>query len=83
MYDNLYLNSDAKKEEGKVDGIISRLFDYYVKNPDRLPDEYALIRERDGTQQAVCDYVAGMTDNFALELYHELYVPRGWSVVLR
>ena len=83
MYDNLYLNSSAKREEGKVDGIVSRLFDYYVNNPDRLPDEYALIRERDGTQQAVCDYVAGMTDNFALELYHELYVPRGWSIVLR
>ncbi len=82
MYANLYLNSKAKQEEGKVDGIISRLFDYYCKNPDRLPEEYALIRERDGVEQAVCDYIAGMTDNFALETYHELYVPRGWSVVL-
>ena len=82
MYANLYLNSKAKSEEGKVDGIVSRLFDYYMKNPDRLPDEYALIRERDGVEQAVCDYIAGMTDNFALETYHELYVPRGWSVIL-
>jgi dGTPase len=47
-----------------------------------LPDEYGLIRERDGVEQAVCDYIAGMTDNFALETYHELYVPRGWSVIL-
>ena len=82
MYENLYLNPKAKREEGKVDGIISRLFAYYIKNPDRLPEEYALIRERDGVEQAVCDYIAGMTDNFALETYHELYVPRGWSVVL-
>lgn len=82
MYANLYLNSKAKSEEGKVDGIISQLYDYYIKNPDRLPDEYALIRERDGVQRAVCDYIAGMTDNFALETYHELYVPRGWSVIL-
>ncbi len=82
MYAHLYLNPKAKSEESKVDGIISALFDYYVKHPDRLPEEYALTRERDSVEQAVCDYVAGMTDNFALETYHTLYVPRGWSVIL-
>ena len=66
-----------------MDGILSALFDHYVSHPDELPDEYALIRERDGTDRAVCDYVAGMTDNFALETYHRLYIPKGWSVVLR
>ena len=80
MYDYLYLNSEAKVEESKVDGIVSGLFEYYVKNPDKLPDEYALVRERDGTDRAVCDYVAGMTDNFALEMYHEIYIPRGWAI---
>ncbi len=83
MYDYLYLNSKAKTEESKVDGMISALFAYFVKNPDKLPEEYALIRERDGTARAVCDYVAGMTDNFALEMYHELYIPRGWTMVLK
>ena len=38
------------------------------------------MREQDGVQRAVCDYVAGMTDNYALEVYHELFVPRGWVV---
>ncbi len=83
MYEHLYLNPKAKSEESKVGGIITGLFAYFTKNPDRLPEEYALIRERDGVEQAVCDYVAGMTDNFALETYHNLYIPRGWSVVLR
>ncbi|MBQ8684519.1 MAG: deoxyguanosinetriphosphate triphosphohydrolase [Clostridia bacterium] len=83
MYDYLYRNPKAKSEESKVAGMLSALFEYYVKNPDKLPEEYALIRERDGAQRAVGDYVAGMTDNFALEMYHELYIPRGWSVVLR
>ncbi len=83
MYDYLYLNSEAKVEESKVDGMISALFEYYVKNPDKLPSEYALVREQDGTARAVCDYVAGMTDNFALEMYHELYIPRGWTMVLK
>ncbi|MBE6807779.1 MAG: deoxyguanosinetriphosphate triphosphohydrolase [Ruminococcaceae bacterium] len=83
MYDYLYLNSEAKVEEKKVDGMISALFDHFLKNPDKLPEEYALVREQDGTARAVCDYVAGMTDNFALEMYHELYIPRGWAVVLK
>ncbi|MBE6778143.1 MAG: deoxyguanosinetriphosphate triphosphohydrolase [Ruminococcaceae bacterium] len=82
MYDYLYLNSAAKVEESKVDGIVRALFDHYVSHPDELPQEYALIRERDGVNRAVCDYVAGMTDNYALEVYHDLYVPRGWSVIL-
>ena len=83
MYDYLYLDSKAKVEESKVDGIVSALFEYFMKNPDQLPDEYALVRGRDGTDRAVCDYVAGMTDNFALEMYHELYVPRSWAMSLR
>jgi len=80
MYDYLYLDSEAKVEESKVDGIVSALFEYFMKNPDKLPDEYALVRGRDGTDRAVCDYVAGMTDNFALETYHELFVPRSWAM---
>ena len=80
MYDYLYFNPKAKSEESKVDGMITALFEYYVKNPDKLPAEYALIRERDGVDTAVCDYIAGMTDNFALEMYHELYVPRSWTI---
>lgn len=83
MYEYLYLNSEAKVEEKKVDGMVSALFEHFVKHPDKLPEEYALVRERDGTARAVCDYVAGMTDNFALEMYHELYIPRGWAVVLK
>ena len=81
MYDYLYRNPKAKSEESKVGGMLSGLFEHFMHNPDKLPEEYTLIRERDGTQRAVCDYVAGMTDNFALELYQELYIPRGWSVV--
>lgn len=83
MYEYLYLNSKAKVEERKVDGMIYAIFEHFFKNPDQLPEEYALIREQDGTARAVCDYVAGMTDNFALEMYHELYIPRGWTLLLK
>ena len=80
MYEYLYFNPKAKSEESKVDGMLTAIFEYFVKNPDKLPAEYALIRERDGVDTAVCDYIAGMTDNFALEMYHELYIPRSWTI---
>ena len=79
MFDRLYLDSIAKNEEKKVDDFITRLFEYYIKDACRLPQEFLSIAEREGTARAACDYIAGMTDNFALEKYHELFVPRGWS----
>ncbi len=82
MFEYLYTQSAAKTEEYKVDGIIHALFEFYVANPDKLPEECALTREREGVARAVCDYVAGMTDNFALRAYHELFIPRGWSVII-
>ena len=81
MYDHLYLNSKAKSEESKVEGLLTSLFDYYVSHPDALPAEYALIREQDGVQRAVCDYIAGMTDTYALEMHRELFIPRGWAMM--
>ncbi len=80
MFENLYIGSSAKTEETKVDGILSALFHHYAANPDKLPEEYALIRERDGVQRAVCDYIAGMTDNYALQVYQELFIPHGWVI---
>ncbi len=79
MFDRLYLNSIAKNEEKKVDEFVQRLYDYYVADADRLPEEFRVIAARDGVGRAACDYIAGMTDNFALEKYHELFIPRGWS----
>lgn len=83
MFDSLYRNPVAKSEESKVDGLVGRMFQYYVQHPDRLPAEYAEIRESEGIPRAVCDYIAGMTDNYALEVYHALFIPRSWSIELK
>lgn len=80
MFERLYYNSIAKIEEKKVDAFISRLFAYFADNPDRLPPEYHAIGEREGATRAACDYIAGMTDTFAVELYHDLFIPKGWPV---
>ena len=80
MYSDVYLNPLAKSEESKVDGILGGIFDYYMKNPDKLPRELRIIAEKEGTARAVTDYISGMTDGFALEKYNELFIPFAWTV---
>lgn len=78
MYDSLYFNPAAKSEEGKVEVLIKRLFTYFLEHADQLPKEYLKIREEEGLSRAVCDYIAGMTDNYALEIYRSLFIPTSW-----
>ena len=80
MYTEIYVNPKAKSEESKVDGIIEKLFTYYVKDPGRLPEEYAAIALLEGPERAVCDYISGMTDSYAMEKYSELFIPFAWTV---
>lgn len=80
MYSDVYTNPQAKGEESKVDGILSRLYDYYVQNPDKLPEDFRPVIEREGRERAACDYISGMTDGYAMEKYGELFIPFAWTV---
>ena len=80
VYKNIYINMRAKSEETKVFGIISGLFRYYSDNPDKLPEDYACIAEREGLSRAVSDFVSGMTDKYSIYMYGELYIPEAWQV---
>jgi len=80
MYERVYYNPVAKSEESKVKGIIGGIYEYYVSHSDKLPDDYKLIAKRDGLHRAVCDYVAGMTDKYALEVYSNIFIPMAWTV---
>ncbi len=80
MFEAVYHNPIAKGEESKAQDMIARLFEYYRKDPDKLPPDYQDIRMREGVDRAVCDYIAGMTDKYAVEKYCEAYVPMAWSV---
>ena len=80
MFDSVYTNPLAKGEEGKAQDMLRMLFDYYRSNPDELPDDFQSIRAEEGVERAVCDYIAGMTDPFAVERFKELYIPMGWTV---
>ena len=80
MYDAVYRNPTAKGEESKVKGILGGIFEHYMLHPELLPAEYAEIAHADGLQRAVCDYIAGMTDGYAMETYSDIFIPAAWSV---
>jgi len=79
MFESVYRNPNAKGEEGKAKDMLKSLYDHFVKEPDKLPKLYKDIMEKEGKERAVCDYIAGMTDNFAVDLYKELYIPKSWG----
>ena len=80
MFANVYTNPLAKGEEGKAQDMLRRLFDYYRANPDELPEDFQSIRVEEGVDRAVCDYIAGMTDPFAVEQFQKLFIPKGWAI---
>lgn len=80
MFEFVYRNPVAKGEEGKAQDILRRLFDHYRADPDELPGEYQEIRVKEGVDRAVCDYIAGMTDKYAVEQFSRLFIPASWSV---
>lgn len=81
MFANVYTNPICKSEEIKAMDMIKRLYEYFTKNPETLPGEYAVIRDRDGAERAACDYIAGMTDHYAVKTYTNLFVPNSWTML--
>ena len=81
MYQAVYLNEYAKREERKVPHIIHSLFNHF-RNPDYLPDYMKRIAEEEGVETASCDYVAGMTDHYAVACYQDLFIPKAWNLGL-
>ena len=80
MYENVYHNPVAKGEERKVENILRGIWEHYRKNPDQLPEDYRAIAERDGLERAVTDYVSGMTDDYAMYQFGQIFIPMAWSV---
>ncbi len=80
LFDAVYKNPVAKSEETKVFGIIEGLFDYYIKNPEKLGREYLQIIETEGEKCAIADYIAGMTDHYAITVYSDIYIPKAWKI---
>lgn len=79
MFENVYTNPVAKGQEAKAEALVQRLYEYYRADPDRLPEFYKGMLETAPRERVICDYIAGMTDQYAVGLYEELFVPRFWT----
>ena len=78
LFEHVYYNPTAKAEEGKAKDAIRALFDYFMKDVARLPEEYRRSVESEGDERAVLDYISGMTDRYCIALYEDVFVPKVW-----
>lgn len=81
LFENVYLNPVAKSEVGKSKELLIRLFEHYVTHPNEMPELYNRRSDTEPIDRRVCDFISGMTDRYAIELYSKLYVPRVWTGV--
>lgn len=79
LFENVYSNNRAKSEDQKAMALVESLFKYFLDRPEKMPSEYKKIMVRFNKERAVCDYIAGMTDSYAINLYKDLFVPKGWG----
>lgn len=80
LFERVYIGSDAKQEETKARQAIQAIYLYYQRYPDQLPAELTAYTKLAGVDRVVCDYVAGMTDRFAVDTYIRLFVPQGFPL---
>ena len=81
MYATVYVDREAKREEKKVDKLISELYDRLSSEPALMPNFYMQIAYNEGVDRAVTDYISGMSDEFATRLFEELFIPQKWHVL--
>ncbi len=80
LYRTVYSGSAAKTEDHKAQDLIRRLYQFYQLHPNQMPEEYRALAERFTVDRAVCDYIAGMSDDYAIWDYEKLFIPRSWDV---
>ena len=80
MFERVYRNPVAKGEESKAKKMLAQLYEYYTAHPEALPEDFQPQLSFDGMERTVCDYIAGMTDKYAVDKYTEIFIPMGWHV---
>ncbi len=76
LFDRVYLREEVRSEQEKAVGMLRALFRHYLEHPEEIPEEYH--RAPGDLPTRVADHVAGMTDRYALRVYEQLFLPRGW-----
>ena len=81
MFRSVYNNPVAKKEERKARTMLQEMYLYYSRHPEQMSREYQkLIVEGENRERVVCDYISGMTDQYAMAKFKEIFIPSAWAV---
>ena len=82
MFEHVYKSPVAKKEDEKAKEMLIQLYDYYIEHPEKMSKEYYELITLRGEKpyRAVCDYISGMTDQYSIAKFRELFIPQSWSV---
>ena len=82
MFKSVYTNPVAKGQEAKAEQMVQELYRYYMEHVELLPQEYRIMIHEKGeaAERVVCDYVAGMTDRYAVAKFKEIMIPDAWDV---
>ena len=72
LYTNLYSHQNVNSERKRIIRCVSRLFEYYLERPRSLPEFYFDQTQQEPVHRVVCDYIAGMTDNYLLDQYRKI-----------
>ncbi len=82
LFDNVYFNPVAKSEETKACDMINKMYEYFCKHTDKIPFEYRMNLDVGGSvERTVCDYIACMTDRYAVQTFRNLFIPKKWAVL--
>ena len=79
MYKNIYTNSCAKADEPKAVAMLEQIFDYYMKNPNQMPQYYQTLLDTYKIDRVVADYVSSFTDQYCVRKFEELFIPSFWK----
>jgi dGTPase len=80
LFREVYTNPAVKREAARSRHVVQELFDHFERHPESMPVEYQDDPRGEGVDRRVADYIAGMTDSFAIHLFQELFVPKMWPV---
>lgn len=80
LFERVYKNPVAKGEEHKARNMLQALYSYYMKYPEELPADFIPQLDFEGMPRVICDYIAGMTDKYAISKYEDIFIPSAWHV---
>ena len=78
LFQRVYVDSAAKSEEGKAEALLETLYHHFFEHPEEMPADCRRTLDTEGVARCVCDYIAGMTDRYAINLYKDLFLPEAW-----